>query len=755
MAIPNQPSGQNPPGDQQSAKKSILDAKAALRELIDEQGDYNNLLKNSLRDLDNVQKAYVKISARLDSLNRGAVNVKEVQRELANLNQKEYIAKQKILDLEAGLSEETKRQQAYTQTLNSLFNKAQTDKERERIQKQIDINNAKLEGNIELKNLEYAKVAAKIAEEEKIAGQAALETEKKVSRQLGISGNLMKIFAEKIGMGEEAYSVMSTKARNLVNEQKKMSEGARIFSKIIGGFQVAFAGAGSIFKSAFSSLLDPVAIIGGVGLLVKGLKAALDFILEIQDKTVKFARAMNLSTDEARAVKMEFADLSISSGDLFINSQKMVESQMEFVDALGVTNRLTNEQLATNIKLKDITGLDLETRQGIVEASTITGQSSQNITKSVLAQVTGLKQATGVSFQYQKILKEASNLGGYLGLSFAKYPAQLTKSLLTVKAMGMELKQVDSLADSFLDFESSISKEFEAQLLTGKEINLAKAREAFLNNDLATAASEITRQVGSAGDFLKLNRIQAESLASAFGMSRDQMGEMLKRQELLSKLGAKDTDNAQKQLQLGLQRYKTQEALTAAVGEEAYQSLVNASMQEKIGAFMEKIKQSIADFVEKSGIIEKLEGFFNYLSEPGNVRAIIIKIRDIFAQVVDIVATIASGVVGVLDFFGAISDEKADSIQAFLEGTGDSIRSLGGDFGGVSVKDGAAKKEVGSTKIESQDESKKMAMPSTIVVENKLQGPFLVTDTVNSMTTRTSIAPLIDGRTGKVKVATN
>jgi len=236
MAIPNQPSGQNPPGDQQSAKKSILDAKAALRELIDEQGDYNNLLKNSLRDLDNVQKAYVKISARLDSLNRGAVNVKEVQRELANLNQKEYIAKQKILDLEAGLSEETKRQQAYTQTLNSLFNKAQTDKERERIQKQIDINNAKLEGNIELKNLEYAKVAAKIAEEEKIAGQAALETEKKVSRQLGISGNLMKIFAEKIGMGEEAYSVMSTKARNLVNEQKKMSEGARIFSKIIGGF---------------------------------------------------------------------------------------------------------------------------------------------------------------------------------------------------------------------------------------------------------------------------------------------------------------------------------------------------------------------------------------------------------------------------------------------------------------------------------------------------------------------------------------
>jgi hypothetical protein len=195
-------------------------------------------------------------------------------------------------------------------------------------------------------------------------------------------------------------------------------------------------------------------------------------------------------------------------------------------------------------------------------------------------------------------------------------------------------------------------------------------------------------------------------------MSRDQMGEMLKRQEMLSKLGAKDTDNAQKQLQLGLQRYKTQEALAAAVGEEAYQSLVNASAQEKIGAFMEKIKQSIADFVEKSGIIEKLEGFFDYLSKPENVRAVIIKIRDIFAQVVDIVATIASGVVGVLDFFGAISDEKADSIQSFLEGTGDKIRSMGGDFGGVTVTEKSAKNETIGTATPATPDNK-MAMPAS------------------------------------------
>jgi hypothetical protein len=706
MANENKNTGPNLQGqnlDQKALRES-------LKNLIEDQGDYNNLLKNAISDLKRMDTAYSKIEARLASLNKDSINVKQVNQELLRLRQKEFLESKKLTDLRQNETAKAALELAKQNTEQLM-----KDAELLGVQEDYEENMLKYlkeSGNIEALALYAAEKQLEIAKAQTKEGEEALKTEKQVSRQLGISGNLMKIFAEKIGVGEEAYSAMTIKARNLVEEQKKMTAAGKIFSKVIGGFQVAFAGAGSIFKSAFSSLLDPAAILGGVGLLIKGLKAALDFILEIQDKTVKFARAMNLSTQEARRIKMEFADLSISSGDLFITSQKMVESQMEFVDALGVTNRLTNEQLATNIKLKDITGLDLETRQGIVEASTITGQSSQNITKSVLAQVTGLKQATGVSFQYQRILKEASNLGGYLGLSFAKYPAQLTKSLLTVKAMGMELKEVDSLADSFLDFESSISKEFEAQLLTGKEINLTKAREAFLNNDLATAAGEITSQVGSAADFLKLNRIQAESLASAFGMSRDQMGEMLKRQEMLSKLGAKDTDNAQKQLQLGLQRYKTQEALAAAVGEEAYQSLVNASAQEKIGAFMEKIKQSIADFVEKSGIIEKLEGFFDYLSKPENVRAVIIKIRDIFAQVVDIVATIASGVVGVLDFFGAISDEKADSIQSFLEGTGDKIRSMGGDFGGVTVTEKSAKNETIGTATPATPDNK-MAMPAS------------------------------------------
>ena len=63
--------------------------------------------------------------------------------------------------------------------------------------------------------------------------------------------------------------------------------------------------------------------------------------------------------------------------------------------------------------------------------------------------------------------------------------------------------------------------------MTGKELNLEKAREAALNNDNATLMSEIANQFGSIEDFQKMNRVQQESFAKSIGMSRDGLADML------------------------------------------------------------------------------------------------------------------------------------------------------------------------------------------------------------------------------------
>lgn len=665
-------------------------AKKYLRDLIDDQGDYNNLLKNAIKDLERTDSAYAKIEARIASLSRDTINVKEINQEIYKLSQKEYLEKRKLVDLEKFYG---------TEAVNALKTaKEKTSilmEEAKILGEQVDYEETLRQylqdaGNLEAVKLYSQEQQIQIAKEKIQLAKQEVEEEKKLRKDIGYTGAAFKIFADKLGIGNEFYGKMVEKARKLNDEGKKLT----FFDKAKG---LASAAAGG----AFEALTDPLVAlpIAGVAIagIAKGLKTAFDYIVGTQDQTVKFARAMNVSTIEARKLKMEFASLSVASGDLFITSQKMVESQIELNDALDVTNSLDNEILATNIKLKDIAGLEAGARSAIAASATITGRSSEGITKSILSQVAGLKQTTGLGFQYQKILKEAASFSGVLGLQFAKYPDKLTKSLVTVKSMGLELSKLDSMADSFLDFESSISKEFEAQLLTGKDINLAKAREAFLNNDLATAAAEITKQTGNANDFLKMNRIQQDAISAALGMSRDDMATMLKQQELFTKLGAKDLKDAQAKVQALKAQGKTREEIAALTGEEAYQSLVNASAQEKIAAFIDKIKQSFADFIETSGIVEKIESFVNYLSKPENIRAIIEGMRTFFGNAVEFIGTAAHYILEGLDYvaFGQIPDSFIDSIKSGAQNMGAQIRSLGGDLSGIGVGANRANTEAG------------------------------------------------------------
>jgi hypothetical protein len=750
--LQNTPQG-GTPQNKIEAKDTIL----ALKEALKIQGDYNNLLKDSVRELEKSIKSYDKLGAKLSSINKTTINIKDVEKQIKENQINRFTTTQKLADLQEKLSDSQKRESdRYLGAINARSKKEKELIEAQKngnavqvtllssaiqsIERQIELKSATL--NIDQLSYAQAKKSDQLYEETEGRLKEQLVTEKKIGDSIGFTGKTFKLFADKLGLGADYYEDMVVKARQLELQNKKLSFGDKL-----GGLAKA---AGGGIKEAFSDPLTLIPILGGaIGGIVSGLKSVFDYITGIQDKTVKFARAMNMSTEEARQLKMEFASVNVANGDLLVNTQKLVEAQMDMVSALGVTNRISTENLATNIKLKDIAGVEADTIASITESSIINGKSNESIVKSVFAQVKGLKQATGIQFENRKILKEASSLGGVLGLQFAKYPAQLSKSLVTVKAMGLELKQVDAIADSFLDFESSISKEFEAQLLTGKEINLAKARELFLDNDLAGAAAEINKQVGSTADFLKMNRIQQDAFAGAMGMSRDQMGDMLKKQEMLSILGAKDTDNAREQLKLGLAKYKNQKALSEAMGEENYQNLVNASLQEKIAGFIEKIKQSISDFVEKSGIIGKIEGLMEKLSDPENIRKVIMGVRDFFAGAVEFIGKAAYYILEGLDYvaFGQIPDAFIDSIKSGAENMGAQIRSMGGDLSMTAATEKAGIGGGGGGTTQTAP-STKMGRPSggTTTINFNANGKTLQTVVVDSV----SQTPQEETSTGKI-----
>ena len=70
-----------------------------LRDVLEDQGDYNNLLKDSIRYVDSLDKTYAKISARINALNKDTINVKQLNQELQRLAQKQFIAEKNRKDI--------------------------------------------------------------------------------------------------------------------------------------------------------------------------------------------------------------------------------------------------------------------------------------------------------------------------------------------------------------------------------------------------------------------------------------------------------------------------------------------------------------------------------------------------------------------------------------------------------------------------------------------------------------------------------
>lgn len=690
-----------------------------LKEAISIQGDFRDILKDSIKELQKAATSYEKIRSNVESLNKSTINTREIEKNITKNTKDRYNTTEKLKNLNSKLQDSEKREAANfldrIKKIQEIEAKRIKAKHLGDVQKEtaysrlLRIHDNILERekqSLTTDQLSYAQAlkSDSLYEETDKLLKDKLNTEEQLEKSLGKTGKLIGYMNTKFGLFKGTYEKLVETARDGDEVELKKLKKYAIAISLMAGLGKAASKVASVLKdkffeglkalgpegggpiskigSTFSNLIKDIPIVGGfLAGLADTFFLIADILIGINDYIVKAARNLGITTAEATKLYEQYSNIAYITGDIFITSKKMFDSQIELGQALGVNNKLSTETLETNIKLKDITGLEAGLRADIAENAIIAGETSEGLISTIAAQVKGLQKATGISFNNQKILGEANKLGGYLGLAFAKYPGQITKALVTTKALGTSLKEMDGIADSFLDFESSISKEFEAQLLTGKDINLQEARRMFLNNDLAGAALEINKQLGSSQEFLDMNRISATSLAESFGMSRDQMGEMLKKQELLSRLGAEDTDNARTQLKLGLEKYKTQEALSKALGEDVYNNLVNASTQEKIAAYMDKIKTTILDFIERSHLMEKIENFVNYLTNPQNLKGVLNTIKSIISGAVSFFGDILAGMSDLISYLPGTDTEKwenyANKIRSGTAAATARINSLG------------------------------------------------------------------------------
>ena len=122
----------------------------------------------------------------------------------------------------------------------------------------------------------------------------------------------------------------------------------------------------------------------------------------------------------------------------------------------------------------------------------------------------------------------------------------LAEAAVAAAKLGLSLDGVLKASEGLLDFESSITKEFEAQVLTGQALNLERARQAALAGDQEGLIQEI-RSVAMGVNLESMNVIQKDAIAGAIGISvsdlmRVSRGESLDKQQTQIDLQKKTND---------------------------------------------------------------------------------------------------------------------------------------------------------------------------------------------------------------------
>ena len=110
----------------------------------------------------------------------------------------------------------------------------------------------------------------------------------------------------------------------------------------------------------------------------------------------------------------------------------------------------------------------------------------------------------------------------------------ITKSAIQARKMGLNLGDVETIASSLLDFQTSLAAEVEASVLIGKDLNFQRARELALVGDMSGMMNTVLDQLGGEAEFNKLNVIQRQSLAKSLGLEVKQMNKLVQGQKGLT-----------------------------------------------------------------------------------------------------------------------------------------------------------------------------------------------------------------------------
>ena len=520
------------------------------------------------------------------------------------------------------------------------------------------------------------------------------EAENALSREKEFFTNIKKIRQEQAEINKQGSVQLFSGVESVVDKVlgsnvagpfKEAAKAARtqaaVNKKALGTSikQGSVLGAG--FKSLGKSLgkaLGPLALIS----------LAVEAFKELDAGAGNIARGIGVSYRTSLQLQESFYQTALASDSIFVTTKNIGEAFLAINESLGTNAQLSGELLTFQTELVKQAGFSVETATQLSQLSLATGQSSKDITTEFLGQATLLNAQNDSAISERKLLSDIQNISKGTLATFAGQVGELASASFEARKLGVSLKQLEGIADGLLDIESSLAAEFEAEVMTGKQLNLERARFFALTNDIAALGKELQDQDITREKFANMNRLQQEAIAKSIGMSRDELGASLIEQDALNAMKGIEGASAKERFNNLVKEVGLEEAKRRIGDEQLAQQLASASVQERFNQTVEKLKEVFV------GLVTPL-----------------MPVLDVFMDIANIVGTI----VRLLDPIIKIATMPTTFLGNLFSGQGLG-QSLSNTFGGVAESLGF---DMGTTEDGIAPSSK---------------GPFTITDSFGATT---------------------
>jgi hypothetical protein len=520
--------------------------------------------------------------------------------------------------------------------------------------------------SLDEKKLLNSKVNISLLEEQNQQREKELELAKKIEKKLGVAGSLTEMLGAIPGIGKYASSALTDVTKELekaAENGEELPSNLKVMGKVVGKV-------GANIAKAF----------GPLALAVMAIKTIVDALKGIDKEAGEVAKQFGISYENAKELGHEMNQVAKSSKDILVDQHGLMEAQKKLNSYFHTAGKFSGEIAEQFTSIQKRTGLSDKAMGFFMKKTMKTGKPVKDILKNIHATVLEQNQQNKLSLSVKEIQEEIANVSAAIQLSTKGNVKELVNSVVAAKKLGTNLEQVESIASSLLDFESSIQAELEAELLLGKEINLEQARLYALKGKTGKVAEEVLKQEAVMKAFQTGNVIAQEAAAKAIGIGRQELAEMVLNQQKLSilqKAYGKDVtsmSDAQKEYNDLRAGGMSAEEAGLKVGDESLaQQLESASIAEKFEASVARLKTMFAELAEKilpaietimNGIVTAVQWFIKGLEEGNGYAYALVGILSALAikSIITAVASIWTG----LGKLGIVGIAAAGAATAML-----------------------------------------------------------------------------------------